>query len=222
MNQVTGEATVEQTLNKTDFGHVLYENRKLFFGLLIAIVVGVTGYVIYGQSKKSSALNTSVEVFEFQSKTWAEAKAGKIAPAELASAFEKLDSKVQSAPVMLPVVLDMGKFLYEKGNYVEADQILSKVSSSTKHNVTTFFITMQRVVVLEKLGKSDEAISLLENLLKAKDGLLPARGALELGRLYLAKGEKGKAQTQFDYVVSTFPNDEHAKMAKLYLSQLSK
>ncbi len=29
----TQTQTLEQTLNKTDFGHVLYENRKIFFGI---------------------------------------------------------------------------------------------------------------------------------------------------------------------------------------------
>jgi len=80
---------------------------------------------------------------------------------------------------------------------------------------------MQRVAVLEKMGKLDEAIAALEPLAKNKDVLMPARVSVELGRLYLAKGEKGKAQTQFDYVMNTFPNDEQAKLAKLYLSQLA-
>lgn len=77
-------------------------------------------------------------------------------------------------------------------------------------------------MILEKLGKTDEAISILEPLAQNKDGLMPAKISLELGRLYLAKGEKGKAQTQFDYIINTFPNDELAKMAKLYLQQLAK
>ena len=81
---------------------------------------------------------------------------------------------------------------------------------------------MQRYVVLEKLGKTDEAITTLENVLKQEEAFMKPLVAVELGRLYLTKGEKGKAQTQFDYVISTFPNDEHAKLAKLYLAQMAK
>ena len=216
------QPTLEQTLNRTDLGHTIFEHRKTFFGILIAVLLGATGFVFWKQMQKNAALETSVKVFEFQSGAWANAKAGKTQPAELVKSFEGLDKNVQSAPVMLPVVLEMSKFLYEKGNYAEAESILSKVTPETKHPVASFFVSMQRVVVLEKLGKLDEAISVMEPLAQNKEVVMPAKVSVELGRLYLAKGEKGKAQTQFDYVLNTFPNDEQAKLAKLYLSQISK
>jgi predicted negative regulator of RcsB-dependent stress response len=222
MSEATQNPTLEQTLNRTDLGHTIYEYRKIFFGLLVAILLGVVGFTVWKQTQKSSALEQSVKVFEFQNSTWADAKAGKTGVSELVKAFEGLDEKVRSAPIMLPVVLEMGKFLYEKGSYTEAESILSKVSDSNKHPVSSFFLGMQRVAVLEKLGKTDEAIKVLEPMAQNKEVLMPATVSVELGRLYLDKGEKGKAQTQFDYVVSTFPNDEQAKIAKLYLSQITK
>jgi predicted negative regulator of RcsB-dependent stress response len=222
MSEATQTQTLEQTLNKTDFGHSIYEHRKFFFGALLAVLVGATGYLLWKQSQKSSALDNSVKVFEFQSGIWTDVKNGKTGVPELVKAFDGLHEKVQTAPVMVPVVLDMGKYLYDKGNYVEADSILSKVSGKLNHPVSSFFVSMQRAAVLEKMGKLDEAISTLEPLAQGKDSLMPAKLSLELGRLYLAKGEKGKAQTQFDYILTTFPNDEQAKLAKLYLQQLSK
>lgn len=222
MTDMTDTQTLEQTLNKTDLGHVVYENRKIFFALVLGVLVAATGYVLFMQTKKSKALDHSEKVFEFQSKTWAEAKAGKIPAPELVKSFESLDTSIQSAPIMLPVVLEMTKFLAEKGSYVEADAILSKVAGTTKHPIASFFVGMQRAVVLEKLGKTDEAISNLEKMVQSKDALMPARISLELGRLYLVKGEKGKAQSQFEHVIANYPNDEQAKLAKLYLSQMAK
>lgn len=216
----TQTQTLEQTLNKTDLGHVIYENRKLFFGLLVAILVGVTGFVLYRQSAKSAALETSVKVFEFNSNVWSNAKTGKTPVADLVKSFEGLDEKVRTAPVMLPTVLEISKFLVEKGNVAESEAILSKAGST--HPVGSFFLGMQRAAVLEKLGKVKEAVAVLEPLAQGKEALMPARTSLELGRLYLALGEKGKAQTQFDYILNSFPNEAEAKMAKLYLSQLSK
>lgn len=216
------DATLEQTLNKTDLGHTIYENRKIFFALLLAVLIGATGYVLWKQARHSSAVEDSKEVFDFQTKVWTEAQAGKMTPADLVAAFTKLDKEVQTAPVMLPIVLEMGKFLYEKGNLEEANSILSVVSDSHKNQVALFFVSMQRAVVLEKMGKLDEAIALLEKLAQNKEVLMPAKVSVELGRLNLVKGEKAKAQTQFDYVINTFPNDEQAKLAKLYLSQLAK
>lgn len=220
MSDATQTQTLEQTLNKTDFGHALFENRKLFFGLLLAILLGVTGFVVWRQTKHSSALDNSVNVFEFQSGIWSDVKANKTGVPELVKAFEGLDESTRNAPVMLPVVMEMSKFLYEKGNFAEAEAILSK-TGKTSNPVGAFFISMQRAVVLEKLGKVDEAIAVLEPLAQGKEALMPAKVSLELGRLFLTKGDKAKAQTQFDYVINTFPNDEQAKLAKLYLSQLA-
>jgi predicted negative regulator of RcsB-dependent stress response len=218
----TQDPSIEQTLNKTDLGHVIYENRKIFFALIIAVLVGATGYVLWKQVQKSNSLENSVKVFEFQSGIWTDVKSGKTGVPELMKSFDALDSSIQTAPVMIPVALEMSKFLFDKGNLAEADLVLSKVGTSHKHAVSSFFISMQRAVVLEKLGKIDEAIAMVEPLAQGKEVLMPAKISVELGRLYLVKGEKGKAQTQFDYVLNTFPNDEQAKLAKLYLSQIAK
>lgn len=218
MSDATQTQTLEQTLNKTDLGHTIYENRKVFFAALVAVLVGCLGYVFWKQQSHKSAQDTSLKVFEFQNGAWADAKAGKTAPADLVKTFEGLDDATKKAPVMIPVALEIGKFLYDKGQLAEAEAILSKVES--KHPVSSFFVGMQRAAILEKLGKTDEAISVLEPLAQNKEALMPAKISLDLGRLYLMKGEKGKAQTQFDYIINTFPNDDQAKLAKLYLAQI--
>ena len=221
MSDATQTPTLEQTLNRTDFGHFMYENRKPFFGALIAVVICILAFLGWRQSQEAGAIERSVKVFEFQSKEWTDAKAGKLTPQELTTKFNALPADIQATPVIVPVALEIGKFLFEKGAYAEADSVLSKVDVS-KNPMGKFFVGMQRYVILEKLGKTDEAITTLEEILKQEGGFMNPLVAVELGRLYLTKGEKGKAQSQFDYVVSTYPNDEHAKLAKLYLAQMSK
>lgn len=220
MSDTTQSQTLEQTLNKTDLGHTIYENRKILFGVLIAIVILASGYALWKQSQKSQALDHAQMVFEFESKVWSEVKSGKKSPSELVKSFEALPPSIQSTPAMLPVILEMTRFLFDKENFTEADAILSKVTGDYKHSVSTFFAHLQRAVVLEKLGKIDDAISVLEPLAQGKESVMPAIVSVQLGRLYLEKGEKGKAQTQFDYVINNFPNDEQAKLAKLYLAKM--
>lgn len=219
MSDTTQTQTLEQTLNKTDFGHIIYESRKTIFAILVAILVSVTGYVLWKQSQKSHAETISVQVFDFQTKTWAGAKEGKVATAELVKVFEGLDKDVQMSPVMVPLALEIGKFLFDKGALTEAEAILSKVNTS--HLVSAFFVGTQRAVILEKLNKIPEAIAVLEKLAQDKEAFLAAKINLELGRLNLMNGEKGKAQTHFEYVINTFPNDEQAKLAKLYMGKLA-
>jgi predicted negative regulator of RcsB-dependent stress response len=193
----------------------------MFVGALLATIICVLAFLGWKHTHEASALENSVKVFEFHTKTWEEAKTGKITPQELTQNYTSLSSDVLSSPTMVPVALEMGKFLYDKGQYQEAETVLSKVDVS-QNSLGKFFVGMQRYVVQEKLGKIDDAISTLEDVLKQEDSLMKALVATELGRLYLTKGEKGKAQTQFDYVITTFPNDEHAKLAKLYLAQMAK
>lgn len=219
MSEATGTQTLEETLNKTDFGHVIYENRKAFLGVIVAILIGVTGFLVWKQTQHASALNHSVSVFEFQTGIWADVKAGKTGVPELVSAFEKLDNGTKTAPVMLPVVLEMGQYLTEKGSLAEAEKILGQYS--VQNQIATFFVNMQRAVILEKMGKTAEAITALEKVAQNKESLVPGRVYLELGRLYKANGDKGKAQTQFDYVMNNYPNEAEAKMAKLYLAELA-
>lgn len=210
--------TLEQTLNKTDLGHTLYENRKVFIAALVAVLVVCFGYLVWKQQAHNAQLDASKKVFEFQNGQWADVKAGKANATDVVKAFEGLDESTKKSPVMIPLALEIGKYLFDKGMFAEADAVLSKID--TKHPVSSFFIGMQRAVILEKLGKVDEAIAVLEPIAQNKEALMPAKISLDLGRLYLVKGEKGKAQTQFDYIINTFPNDDQAKLAKLYLSQL--
>ncbi len=221
MSEATQTQTLEETLNKTDLGHVLYEHRKSIFYVIVSVLLVILGWIFWKETKTSSAMNQSLMVFEFQNKVWADVKTNKLSAAELVKSFNQLDADVQTAPVMVPVVLEMGKYLYEKGSYEEAAQILSKLDGKLTHPVSAFFVGTQYAVILEKLNRIDDAILTLENLLKNKDMFMKPKLALELGRLYLGKNEKGKAQTQFDYVVSNFPNDELAKLAKLYLAKLA-
>ena len=213
--------TLEQTLNKTDLGHLIYEKRKIFFILLFFVLIGATGFLLWKQNLKSIALENSLSVFEFQSDVWTKVKEEKKTVDELVTSFTALDEGVKLSPAMVPVLLEIGKFLYDKGNYVEADKLFSQVEGKIKHPISSYFITMQRVVVLEKLGKINEAISLLEPLAQKSESIMPAKVSLDLARLYISKGEKGKAQTQLEYITNTFPNDEYAKLAKLYLQSLA-
>jgi predicted negative regulator of RcsB-dependent stress response len=219
MSEATQSPTLEQSLNKTDLGHILYENRKTFLFILIFFFALAAGYSLWKQSQKTKTQEISVEVFNFQTKTWAATKEGKVSPAELVKVFGALAQDVQRSPLMVPLALEMGKFLFEKGALTEADLILSKLNAS--HPIFAFFVANQRAVILEKAGHIPQAIAVLSDLAKTKDVLMAPKVNVELGRLNLANGDKAKAKIHFDYVINNFPNDEEAKLAKLFLARLN-
>lgn len=219
MSEATQNPTLEQTLNKTDFGHSLLENKNALLAAVVSVLVVVCGYTFWKQAKHKSNVEVAQKVYEFESQTWSSAKEGKLAYPEAVKKFEELGQDVHSSASVVPVALEMGQFFYQKTALNEAEAVLSKITSDDM--LVTFFVGMQRAVVLEKLNKIPEAIAVLEGLAKNKETIMAARVNLELGRLNLELGEKGKAQTHLDYVVQTYPNDENAKLAKLYLTKLA-
>jgi predicted negative regulator of RcsB-dependent stress response len=221
MSQATQTQSLEETLNRTDLGHAMYEYRIPLFGAVLAILVGITGYFVWRQSTETAALESSQQVFEFQTKIWPEAKQEKMTPEALVQSFEALDKKVQTSPLMAPLAMEMSRFLVEKGHLSHANTILSRVGSETKHHITKFFISFQQAVVLERMGNLDEAIAVMDRLAKTRDVLMPAKVSLELGRLHQRKGNVNEARTLFDHVINTYPNEEQAKLARLYLTQLN-
>ncbi len=221
MSEVVGQTqTLEQSLNKTDLGHNIYEYRKLLIAAVIALVVGTIGFVIWKQSVQSSHNAAAVEIFDFQTKVWTEAKAQKIPVDELMSLFRALPDQAKSAPLMLSLSLEMSKFLFDQGKFAEADEVLKSFEVGKGSAITGTFVAFQRSVILESLGKNDEAVALLEVVAQNKDSLFKPKLYLEIGRLSLAMGNKDKAKTSFEYVLNNYPNDEYAKLAKLYLSEV--
>jgi predicted negative regulator of RcsB-dependent stress response len=220
MSEVVETQTLEQSLNKTDLGHTIYENRKLFIALVVAVLLGTVGYAIWKQSHQSSQQEAAIKVFEFQTKVWTEAKASKISADDLMKSFGELSNEVKSSALMLPISLEMSKFFYDQNKFAEADSVLSSFDLKKVSPITGTIVSLQHAVVLENLGKLDEAIAGLEIVAQNKDSIMKPKLFLEIGRLALAKGDKVKAKTNFEYVLSDFPNDEYAKLAKLYLAEV--
>lgn len=220
MSDVVETQTLEQSLNKTDLGHSIYEHRKLLLIALLALVLGTVGYTIWKQNHQASQQEAAVKVFEFQTKVWAEAKTSKISVDDLMKSYNELSDDVKSATLMLPVAMEMSKFLYDQNKLQDADYVLFPYNLSKISPITATFVAFQRSVILEAQGKADEAISLLKIVAQNKDALFKAKLFLEIGRLSLVKGDKTEAKTNFEYVINNYPNDEYAKLAKLYLAEI--
>lgn len=218
MSETTPTQSLEETLNKTDLGHMIYEKKNLIGALLVAILVGAIGWMSVSNIKLSQKRKGSQQVFDFQNETWEKVKAGSLTPDDLVSKFEVLEDSAKSSAAMIPLALEISKFLSEKEAYESALSILNGVKNSNP--LINFFIVHQRAILLEKTGKTDEAIGAIEEAKKSKDALMPAHLELELGRLHFAKQDFNQAKAIFESIINTYPNDEEAKLAKLYLGEI--
>lgn len=218
----TNSLTLEESLNKTDFGHWLYEHRKSFIAAVVLVFIGASGWLLYKQYAKKQAQEHSAQVYQFEQGALKELRDGKLAPTDFVAKFSALDAAVKGSPSMLPHALEAAQLVDQKGQSAEAAQLLSQVVEQLGANSPFYvFVAFSYASLSEKAGQTDAAIKTLEDYVAQGHKVMLSKAYLDLGRLYLAKNDKAKAKTNFEYITSNYPNDELAKLAKLYLQKLS-
>ncbi len=213
--------TLEESLNKTDFGHWLYENRKLFIAAVLVVFVIASGWLFYKQMEKQEAQKYSAEVYAFEMAYMEGFRTGKLAIADFVTKFNALSLKAKTSPSMLPLVLEATRFMDEKGESKKAEEMLKVVIESLGVKSSYYvFLAFNYASLLEKNGNAQAALAIYADYVKAGQKLMLAQAYLELGRLHLKLSQMTEAKTHLDFVVANYPNDEATKLAKLYLQQV--
>ena len=217
------EATLEQSLNKTDMGHWLYEHRKSFLAAVAVVLVGTIGYVGWKQQQKNEMNRLSEQVAKFETTTLADLKAKKIPAADFATKFKALDNKLQTTPSMVPVAVDSAATLRAMDESKLAQDILKPMVSDNGLKASSaayMFVALNYAALAETNGETDEAIRVLETYVSSGHKVFLTKAHLDLGRLYLLKKDNDRAKKNLDFIVNDHPNDELAKLARLYLQRL--
>jgi cytochrome c-type biogenesis protein CcmH/NrfG len=134
------------------------------------------------------------------------------------TSFRKANELVPDQPgvkgALASALLDYGDQLAESGDtagstaaYEEAAPLLEAQCAETPDD-KTFLIN--RVVVLERLGRTDELIPAVEALLAASPGEL--RAYLRLAELYASAGDRDKAME----VLDSIPDPDHSTAVAMY------
>ncbi|MBY0516956.1 MAG: tetratricopeptide repeat protein [Bacteriovoracaceae bacterium] len=213
--------SIQETLNHSDFGHWMYEHRKAFMSAVVMAFIAISGWLLYKQYVLKQAKEQSAMVSTFEQTVMTEFRASKLTPAEFAQKFQALDVKVKTSPSMLPVILEATQTMDSKNETALAVTLLKEVVESIGVKSPFYiFIAFNYAALSEKAGQTDEAIKTLETYVAQGFKVMLPMAYLELGRLYIAKSDTAKAKKNFDYIIANYPNDELAKMARLYLQQL--
>lgn len=221
MADTATNGTLEESLNSTDFGHWLYEYRKAFIAFVGVVFVAASGWLLWKQAKAAKLREMSSEVHRFETANLEELRAGKVAPAEFLTRFNALDENVRSSTPMVPVALQASQIMNEKGAPGEALAVLKPLADNVAPKDTAFiFLAHNYATLAENNGQADEAIKVLESYVSSGHKVFLVKAYLDLGRLYLAKNDAANAKKNLDYIVANHPNDELAKMARLYLQRV--
>lgn len=213
--------TLEQTLEKTDFGHVINENKK---GILIGaavLVLLISAYSIWNYQSNKSYENNLTQVYTFKSEVVDSFVAGKLTEADFLTKINSLPAHLKGQATLIPSLFKAIDKLTLAGKNKEAVAILEGWTGEfNKGSYNFFFIAMKLAPMYENAGEVDKAIALTQKLIASNIEVSKAQNYLNLGRLYMQKNDNAKAKESFDFILKNHDKSQAAKLAKLYLQSL--
>lgn len=212
--------TLEETLEKTDLGHVINENKTIIMILGAILVVGIIAFSIFDQMQSKSNLEKMDRIFKVESTVFKPFIDGKTTAEDFKAALGKINNELKAEANLIPVFIESINKLDQAG---KADKEVLAVTTEwlgklSKSNHLYTFMALRLAALNEDAKNTDEAIKTLELLVSNKDDLLKDKIHFDLGRLYLQKGDSKTAKERFDFIFKNHKDSQYAKLAKLYMS----
>jgi len=216
----TPNRSLNQILTDEDASKIILSNKNALIALVIVLVLTVIGYGVYSTvSIEHQTLNDS-KIYQFENGPLKLFEQNHESKALIAS-LQNLKSSVGNYVGLLPVVIKTSDSLMAQGQLAESLQALIIGQDSAKNDYAKYFLLSRMAVVYEDLGQDQNAIETLEKMNSKSVKIFEGKNYLDLGRLYLKKGDKEKAKASFNYVIEKVKDDiEFVKIAKIYLSRL--
>ncbi len=216
----TPNRNINQIMDNGDVATLVTKNKNALLAIVIAILVAVIGFGLYSTlaDKSKAALNTKIYAFETETlKTWNE----KSDPKVMVEGIKNLHKESGNYLGLIPLVIKASDLLVGQNHLAEALEILTIGQKVSNNNYASYFILSRLAVVYEDLGQDDRAIDTLVKMNSQSVKIFEGKNYLDLGRLYLKKGDKEKAKASFTFVVEKAKDEtEFVKIAKLYLATL--
>ncbi len=221
-NENNAEQTLDETLNKTDFGQIVNENKKPILIAGIGIVIAIFSYSMYKQSAKSQLNLTLSNAHSFKTKVVDGYTSKKIKADEFISQMNAMPSSLKGEVSILPSVLGAVKVLSEEGKLEDSAKILESWKSNFSENSFAYFFTAFNLAqVYDDLNRKDDALDLLGTLKKSSIKILKAKVLLDIARLQLETNRKEESKANLEIIINDYKDSSEAKEAKFFLTQLN-
>jgi len=222
-----GVKTMSSTENKNllekrnDLADFFAEYKWWVIGIIL-VVVGVVTQGIVKNSKETNNAKFSDKVFLFNKNTSKAFIDKKIKAGEYSNKVLALLTEMKGSKMGVPLVLKGSENLLKNGHLMEAKAVLEKGHKlySKSNKFVRFLINSRLASIYEDKEKYQDAITLLEELIKKGETFMPGKVHLDLGRLYKIMGNKEKAKGNLQHVVDSINDKELVKLAKIYLAEL--
>ena len=214
-----GTSQTDQLLKQTELGEVIANNKGLFIGLIVAIIVGLFGYGIYQEQAKKSKLENAKLIFKFKGEKFESFKKKQLDTQSYITELKNLKLAVKGDVGILPLILESVKELEEREKGQLALDVLN-ISPASKNPYSEFFVINKRVELLEDMGKFKEALDSLSTISPQASQLLEEKVFLDKGRLNMKMGNFSEAKRNFEIVTGKVGQEEFVKLSRIYLQQI--
>lgn len=216
--------TLEETLNRTDLGHMVNQYKKLILMAAAFVVLGIIAYSLINQQQVKKRLVILDKAYEVEQEVFANFLKDKKNASQFLEAMKGIDKSLVGHPNLIPSFIESLNKLGEK-NQVTPEIIAVAArwqKNIRKSNLLNLFMSIKLASLYEDAGKIDKAIKSLELLVSNSSKIMKDKIHFDLGRLYLKKGDAKTAKERFDVILNDKEksNTEYAKLAKLYLSEI--
>jgi tetratricopeptide (TPR) repeat protein len=217
---LTPNRTLNQIMNEDDASSFILRNKNALTGLVAGIVVAVIAFGLYVNFSDKSKAEFNSKIFNFENsalKTYAQNHEA----LALLNAIKSLKSEIGNYPGLIPVVIKSSDLMMAQNQLNEAVDVLQIGLQASKNDYGTYFLLSRLAVAYEDLGQDQKAIETLEKMNSHSVKIFEGKNYLDLGRLYLKRGDKEKAKASFNFVVEKAKDEvEFVRIAKLYLSKI--
>ena len=187
-------------------------------GALIAVVV--IGIGIYSGKKDDSRVELAEKLFQFTEVEFKEYVDGKRTSDNITKKFENLISDSMDKSSAVVPGIQIADQLYKNAAYADASKVLGLLSEATDDQFALNFIYTRYATSLEQDGKMKEAIEALKKVLQLKRPLYKEKVYFDLGRLYLAMGDKDNARKSLEFVLKESKDETLLGLGRAYLQKI--
>lgn len=211
----------ETELKSTELGDFILRYKTIAILLIFAILAGIVAGGVISHLNKKKEQATADALYLFEESALKDFQADKLTSAKLVEELNTIKAKFNSPNALMTTSLFVFDALVSKDTKeAKADALNVVKDLESQNNYQKFLINPRLALAYELNGNNDAAIKALEELVATGLKINEGKIYIDLGRLYMAKGNKEMAKKSFDYVKTINTESVFKSLADFYLGSL--
>ncbi|EQC46114.1 tetratricopeptide repeat protein [Bacteriovorax sp. Seq25_V] len=208
----------ETELKTTELGEFIIKNKAIMVIIIVLVILGILGAGVFHAMDLKNEAKAANSYHAYEVSSLKDFTDSKIDADALVAAFETVSKENTAHNATFTSALLTFDALTAKGNDAQALKIIKDITA--KNSFQAILLNTRQAVALEKSGDIDGAIKKLEALQTLDVKVQEGKNYIDLGRLYLKKGNNDMAKKSFEFVKTLNTESVFKSLADHYLQTL--